>query len=283
MKRIAVSVFMCLALVLAIGKVCAEETWKLLPDLPPMPGAKQSGYAPVNGIQLYYAIYGDGPPLIMLHGGLANSEYFANQIPVFAEDYTVIVMDSRGHGRSSRDAQPYSYSLMASDVAALMDYLKIPKASVVGWSDGGIIGLEMAMNYPDRVDKLFAFAANTNVAGLKPNIDKDPVFSKYIERAGKDYARLSKTPAEYETFVNQISRMWATQPDYKPEQLAKIKARVAISDGEYDEAIRPEHSVEMAKAVPGAKLVILPGVSHFAFLQDPQLFNRAVLGFLHRK
>jgi pimeloyl-ACP methyl ester carboxylesterase len=77
--------------------------------------------------------------------------------------------------------------------------------------------------------------------------------------------------------------MWTTQPDYKPEQLAKIKSRVAISDGEYDEAIRPEHSVEMAKAIPGAKLVILPGVSHFAFLQDPQLFNRAVLGFLHRK
>ena len=283
MKRIVVSVLMCLALVLVNGKVGAEQLWKLLPDLPPMPEAKQSGYAPVNGIQLYYAIYGDGPPLIMLHGGLANSEYFAKQIPVFAEDYTVVVMDSRGHGRSSRDAQPYSYSLMASDVVALMDYLKITKASIVGWSDGGIIGLEMAMSYPDRVDKLFAFAANTNVAGLKPNIDKNPVFSKYIERAGKDYSRLSKTPTEYETFVNQISRMWATQPDYKPEQLAKIKARVAISDGEYDEAIRPEHSVEMAKAIPGAKLVILPGVSHFAFLQDPQLFNRAVLGFLHRK
>jgi pimeloyl-ACP methyl ester carboxylesterase len=283
MKRIVVSVLMCLALVLANGKVGAEQIWKLLPDLPSMPQAKQSGYAPVNGIQLYYAIYGDGPPLIMLHGGLANSEYFANQIPVFAEDYTVVVMDSRGHGRSSRDAQPYSYGLMASDVVALMDYLKIPKASIVGWSDGAIIGLEMAMSYPDRVDKLFAFAANTNVAGLKPNIDKDPVFSKYIERAGNDYSRLSKTPTEYESFVNQISRMWATQPDYKPEQLAKIKARVAISDGEYDEAIRPEHSVEMAKAIPGAKLVILPGVSHFAFLQDPQLFNRAVLGFLHRK
>lgn len=258
----------------------AEELWQQLPALTPLPEAKQSGYAPVNGIELYYAIYGEGPPLIMLHGGLANTEYFGNQIPVFAKQYTVIAVDSRGHGRSSRDAKPYSYGLMASDVVALMDYLKIPKASIVGWSDGGIIGLDIAMNHPDRLDKLFAFGANTNVAGLKPNIDKDPVFSKYIENAGKDYARLSKTPTEYESFVKQISEMWATQPDYKPEQLAKIKSPVAIADGEHDEAIRQEHDVEMANAIPGAKLIILPGVSHFAFLQNPDMFNKAVLDFL---
>jgi pimeloyl-ACP methyl ester carboxylesterase len=283
MKKIALSFLIGLTLLVTNLRACAEEAWKQLPDLSPMSEAKQSGYAPVNGIEIYYSIYGEGPPLVMLHGGLANSEYFASQIPVFAEDYTVIVMDSRGHGRSTRDARPYSYSLMASDVVATMDYLNIAKASIVGWSDGGIIGLEIAMDYPERIDKLFAFGANTNVAGLKPNIDKDPVFSNYIERAGKEYARLSKTPTEYEAFVNQISQMWATQPDYKPEQLAKIKARVAISDGEHDEAIRPEHNIEMTKAIPGAKLVILPGVSHFAFLQNPALFNIAVLAFLHRK
>jgi pimeloyl-ACP methyl ester carboxylesterase len=283
MRTIAAWVLAYFAITIAGFNATAAETWKQLPDLPPMLKAKESGYAPVNGIDLYYAIYGGGPPLIMLHGGLANGEYFANQIPVFAEDYKVIVVDSRGHGRSTRDNRPFSYSLMASDVAALMDYLKIPKASIVGWSDGGIIGLEMAMSQPERVDKLFAFGTNTNVAGLKPNIDKDPVFSKYIDRAGHDYAKLSKTPTEYSKFVDQISQMWATQPDYKPEQLAKIKARVAIADGEHDEAIRPEHNVEMTKAIPGAKLIILPGVSHFAFLQNPQMFNIAVLGFLHRR
>src|SRR4029078_12734656 len=138
----------------------------------------------------------------------------------------------------------------------------------------------LSRQHPNRLTKLFAFGANTNVAGLKPNIDKDPVVSKYIENAGKDYARLSKTPTEYESFVKQISEMWATQPDYKPEQLAKIKSPVAIADGEHDEAIRQEHDVEMANAIPGAKLVILPGLSHFAMLQDPAAFNRAVLDFL---
>ena len=268
------------AVLFAVLPLRAEDLWKTLPALTPLPAPTESGEAPVNGINIYYAIWGDGSPLILLHGGLGNTEYFGGQVAEFAKQYRVIAMDSRGHGRSSRDADPYSYALMAKDVIALMDYLKIDKASIVGWSDGGIIGLDIAMNYPDRLDRLFAFGANTNVAGLKPNIDKDPIFSKYIENAGKDYERLSKTPKEYNDFVTQIGQMWATQPDYKPEQLAKITAPVAIADGEHDEAIRQEHNVEMSKAIPGAKLVILPGVSHFAMLQDPALFNHAVLEFL---
>jgi pimeloyl-ACP methyl ester carboxylesterase len=106
------------------------------------------------------------------------------------------------------------------------------------------------------------------------------VFNKYIEAAGPEYERLSPTPTEYQAFVEQISQMWATQPDYKPEQLATIKVPVTIADGEHDEAIRQEHNKEMADLIPGAKLNILPGVSHFAMLQKPEEFNAAVLAFL---
>lgn len=265
---------------LAILPLRAEDLWKTLPAPQALPPATESGDTPINGISVHYAVWGDGSPLILLHGGLGNIEYFGGQIAELAKQYRVIAMDSRGHGQSTRNADPYSYGLMAKDVIGLMDHLKIDKASIVGWSDGGIIGLDIAMNHPDRLDRLFAFGANTNVAGLKPNVDKDPTFSKYIEVAGKDYERLSKTPKDYNDFVGAISQMWATQPDYKPEQLAKITASVAIADGEHDEAIRQEHNVEMAKAIPGAKLVILPGVSHFAMLQDPKLFTQAVLEFL---
>jgi len=261
----------------------AAEPWKTLPAPVALPKPDRSGTAPVNDIQMYYAVYGSGEPLIMLHGGLGHSDVWGNQIPVFAQHFKVITADSRGHGRSTRSSQPYSYGLMASDVLALMDYLKIDKASIVGWSDGGIIGIDIAINHPERLNKLFAFGANTNVAGLRPDIDKSAVFNKYIEVAGEDYKRLSKTPDQYDDFVKQISQMWATQPDYKPEQLAKISVPVAIADGEHDEAIRQEHDVEMSKAIPGAKLVILPGVSHFAFLQKPDLFNQAVLDFLLAK
>ncbi|WP_119392067.1 alpha/beta fold hydrolase [Taklimakanibacter lacteus] len=272
--------FIITVLVLAILPARAEELWKTLPAPLPLPPASETGDAPVNGITIHYAVWGDGSPLLLLHGGLGNMEYFGGQVAELAKQYQVIAMDSRGHGQSTRNAEPYSYALMAKDVIGLMDHLQIDKASIVGWSDGGIIGLDIAMNYPDRLDRLFAFGANTNVSGLKPDIDKNPTFAKYIENAGKDYERLSKTPKEYNDFLTQIGQMWATQPNYTPEQLAKITAPVAIADGEHDEAIRQEHNVEMSKAIPGARLVILPGVSHFAMLQDPKAFTQAVLEFL---
>jgi len=258
----------------------AEEVWQTLPPEPPMPAASETGYAPVNGIEMYYAIYGEGPPLLMLHGGLAHSDVWGFQLPEFSKRFKVVCLDSRGHGRSTRTDEPYGYALMAKDVVAAMDHLKIPKASIVGWSDGGIIGIDMGINHADRLDRLYAFGANTNLGGLKPDIDKNPNFLKYIERMGEDYKKLSKTPDQYDAFVAAVSQMWATQPDYKPDQLATIKSPVAISDGEHDEAIRLEHNDEMAKAVPGSKLVILPDVSHFAFWQKPDEFNKAVLDFL---
>ncbi len=272
-----------LALILAVAPAGAAELWQTLPVPPAMPPAAASGEAPVNDIRMYYAVYGDGEgePVILLHGGLGHSDVWGSQVPALvAAGFKVMVADSRGHGRSTRSAQPYGYHLMASDVIASMDFLKIDRASILGWSDGGIIGLDIAMNYPSRLNRLFAFGANTTVAGLRPDIATSAVFNQYIENAGKDYARLSKTPGEYEAFVAQIGEMWATQPDCTPEQLGKIGAAVAIADGEYDEAIRQEHNQEMADAIPGAKLVILPGVSHFAMWQNPPLFNEAAIGFL---
>jgi pimeloyl-ACP methyl ester carboxylesterase len=267
----------------AVSSAQAEEAWQTLPPWPPLPAATETAYAPVNDIQMYYAVYGSGEPLILLHGGLGHSDVWGNQIPALAERFKVIAADSRGHGRSTRSAQPYSYALMASDVVALMDHLKIDKASILGWSDGGIIGIDIAINHPERLDKLFAFGANVNVAGLRADIADSVVFNKYIEVAGDDYARLSKTPTEYDAFVTQISAMWATQPDYKPDQLGKITTPIAIADGEHDEGIRQEHNIEMANAIPGSKLVILKGVSHFAFVQKPDEFNQAVLDFLLAK
>jgi pimeloyl-ACP methyl ester carboxylesterase len=258
----------------------AEDLWMTLPEEPPMPAASDSGLADVNGIKLYYAVYGSGEPLLMLHGGLGHSDVWGAQIPVFAKKYKVIAVDSRGHGRSTRDDHPFGYDLMADDVIALMDKLGIDKASIVGWSDGGIIGLDIAIRHPERLDKLFAFGANYNLSGLKDDIDTNPTFNAYIERAGKDYERLSPTPKDYDDFVQAIAAMWYSEPDFSKELMMGIKSPVAIADGEHDEAIRPEHTKEMAELIPGAKLVILPNVSHFAFWQDPQLFNKAVLDFL---
>jgi pimeloyl-ACP methyl ester carboxylesterase len=258
----------------------AGERWETLPPTPAPIAADREGQAQVNGISVHYAIYGHGSPVIFLHGGLANTDYWGNQVAAVAAHHTVILMDSRGHGRSTRDARPYGYDLMADDVVALMDNLKISRADIVGWSDGAILGIDLAMRHKDRVGKVFAFAANTVTSGLKDGVEKNPTFAAYIERAGNEYAKRSATPKEYNAFVEQISRMWAEQPNWSDAQLKAIDTPVLVVDGDHDEGIKLEHTEYIAATIPHAGLLILPNVSHFAFLQDPRQFNFAILHFL---
>ncbi len=161
-----------------------------------------------------------------------------------------------------------------------MDQLKITKADIVGWSDGGILGIDLAMHHRDRVGKVFAFAANTMTSGVKDGVEKNPTFAAYIERAGRGYQAYSATPKEYGTFVDQISRMWAEQPNWSDAQLGAIDTPILVVDGDHDEAIKREHTEYIVATIPHAGLLILPNTSHFAFLQDPQQFNFAVLHFL---
>jgi pimeloyl-ACP methyl ester carboxylesterase len=262
----------------------AEPQWMTLPPTPTLPQAAQSGLAPVNGIKIWYSTFGPKEtqghePVILLHGGLANSNYWGLLVRALAPKYRVIVMDSRGHGRSTRDDRPYGYDLMASDVTALMDFLKVPKAAVVGWSDGAILGLDIAINHPERLTKLFAFAANSDPSGVA-DIAHSPVFNNFIARAEKEYATLSPTPTEYKAFLAQIGKMWETQPNWTAADLQKITVPTWIVDADHDEAIKRENTEFMAANIPGAGLLLMPEVSHFSFLQDPAQFNADVLHFL---
>ena len=259
----------------------AESPWNVLPPTPSLPKTAHSGYAPVNGIKIWYAVFGHGQPVILLHGGLGNSHYWGNQVPALAKHYQVIVMDSRGHGRSTRNDQPYGYDLMASDVVALMDYLKIQKAAIVGWSDGAILGLDIAIHHPERLTKLFAFAANSDPSGVA-DISKSDVFNAYIARAAKEYEQLSATPTQYKAFLDQIGKMWATQPNFAEAQLRGITTPTWIVDADHDEAIKRENTEYMAKMIPNSGLLLQPEVSHFSFLQDPQQFTNDVLHFLQQ-
>jgi pimeloyl-ACP methyl ester carboxylesterase len=256
-----------------------DEQWLTLPATPTLPKATRSGYAPVNGIKLWYAVFGRGEPLFLLHGGLANSNYWGNQVPALAKHHQVIVMDSRGHGRSYRDKKPFSYHVLASDVVGMMEFLKIKKASIAGWGDGADVGLDLAMRHPDRVTKLFAFASNTDPNALR-DLSHSPVFNAYITRTEKEYERTSPTPGEYIAFLNQIGEMWATGPNFSAGQLESIKVPVWIVDADHEEGVKRENTLFIADHIPGAALLIQAAVSHFSFLQDPRQFNEDLLHFM---
>jgi len=276
--------FLCLlsAYFLLSSAALADMPWTRLPPTPSLPHADRAATAPVNGIQLWYAIFGTGhgSPVLLLHGGLANSDYWGNVVPLLARTHQVIVIDSRGHGRSARDSQPLSYKLMATDAVALLDELNIGKVAVVGWSDGAITGLQMAMQRPERVSRVFAFAANSDPSGVL-DVHANPVFSAFIARAGQEYARLSPTPRDYAGFDAAVEKMWADQPHFSVSQLAGVHVPVWIADGDHDEAIKRTDTDFMAHAIPEAREAILPGVSHFAILQDPDTFTDMVERFLN--
>jgi pimeloyl-ACP methyl ester carboxylesterase len=270
------------ALVIATPAIAQQAPrWMTLPPTPSLPAPPASGTAEVNGAAIWYAMYGSGLPVVLLHGGLANSNYWGGQVPVLAQNYQVIAIDSRGHGRSTHGAQPYGYELMASDVLGVMDKLNIQKAAIVGWSDGAIIGLSLAMNHPDRVARLFAFAANSDPSGVK-DVDKSPVFTEFIARAEKEYEALSATPKGYKQFVEEISAMWAKQPNWTKADLVRIKVPTWIVDGDHDEAIQRANTELMAGTIPGAGLLVQPEVSHFSMLQAPDQFTGDVMRFLER-
>ena len=260
----------------------AAQPWMNLPSFPTLPKPDVSGYAQVNGVKIWYAEFGHGEPVLFLHGGLGWSDCWANQVRYLMPHYRVIVMDSRGHGRSTRDAQPFGYDLMASDVVDLLDHLHIRKVALVGWSDGAIIGLDIAMHHPDRLSKLFAFAANYDTAGVT-DASKSLVVARYLKVAGEKYAQISPTSKGYRQFQTQIEKMWATQPNWTRADLAKITVPTWIVDSDHDEMVTHDQPRTMADWIPNAGLLIEPDVSHFGFVQDSEEFNHDIEQFLQSR
>jgi pimeloyl-ACP methyl ester carboxylesterase len=248
----------------------------------PLPKTNEEGYVENEGARIWYSTYGSGVPVILLHGGLGHSGNWGYQVPALVKNgYRAVLIDSRGHGRSTRDDRPYSYELMASDVLAVMDALQLEKADLAGWSDGACIALVLAAQAPSHVMGVLFFACNMDPSGVKP-FEATSALDRCFSRHMKDYAELSATPERFQDFVDAVSLMQGTQPNYSADDLAKISVPVTIVQSESDEFIRREHAEYLARSIPNAELVILNGVSHFAPLQRPELFNGALLKFVDR-
>jgi pimeloyl-ACP methyl ester carboxylesterase len=247
----------------------------------PLPTPTESGYVSHEGARIWYSSFGSGPAVLLLHGGLGHSGNWGYQVPALLEnDYRVVLIDSRGHGRSTRDSRPYTYELLGSDVLAVLDHLGIEKAAMVGWSDGACTSLILAATAPERVAGVFYFACNMNPSGAKNPFDASSLLDRCISRHAKDYAELSSTPDQFTTFLDAVSLMQRTQPDYSVRDLAAISVPVVIAQAERDEFIKREHAEHLARSIPNARYLFLPGVSHFAPLQKPSQFNAALLSSL---
>jgi len=203
-----------LVLLLVLGAATAEAKprWQELPLPPAMPDSLEHGTVDVTGAHIYYARYGkaDGPPVVLLHGGLGNSDHWSNQVTALADKFAITVIDSRGQGRSTRTKAPVTYDVMASDVLAVMDHLKLERASLVGWSDGGEIAMKIAIAHPERVDKLFIFGVNYDSNGSKPRGSSSATFPAYASKCRADYAKMSATPRAWDSLVDWLLPVWRT-------------------------------------------------------------------------
>jgi len=233
--------------------------------------ASPAAFAEVNGIEMYYRIVGEGSPILLIPGGLSDQHVWDAQLPILARHHTVIVADSRGQGHSTRTEDPITYGLMADDYVALLDFLHIGKVDLVGWSDGGIIGLDIAMRYPERLKSLFAQAANVTPDG----------------NTGYTEARAEGKPIpelrHYESIDKEIHALWANEPNYTDEDLSDIRVRTAIVIGDRDTAITRDHTEFIASQIPGAQLIILPDAGHGVPVENPRLYAHTVLRFIDGK
>ena len=222
-------------------------------------------------IKLHYTEAGSGDPLILLHGNGENGSYFEHQIACFSNQYRVIAVDTRGHGKSPRGNAPFTIRQFAEDLQCLMDQLQIDRANLLGFSDGGNIALVFALNYPERVEKLILNGENLESKGVKWTVQL-PIEIGY--RIAKLFAKKS---AEALRNAEMLGLM-VNDPNLRPEELSAIQAKTLVIAGTKD-MIRHDHTELIAKSIPGAQLLFIEG-DHFIANKCPEEFNRAISAFL---
>ncbi|PBQ34908.1 alpha/beta hydrolase [Sphingobacteriaceae bacterium] len=228
------------------------------------------GYAPVNGIQMYYEIHGSGKPLVLIHGGGSTIETsFSKLIPFFAKTRKVIAVELQAHGHTGDRDAPESFEQDADDVAALLDYLKIRQADVLGFSNGGSTTLQMAMRHPELVTKIIPISAIYKREGMQAffwGFMEKGTF-KDLPQVYKDaYSKINPDPEKLmNMYTKDRNRMLAFK-DWNEEDVKTIKAPVLLIVGDKD-VVRPEHAFEIAKLLPQARVAIVPG-AHGDFIGE---------------
>lgn len=243
----------------------------------------ESGYAPVNGLQMYYEIHGSGEPLVLLHGAYATIDLWGPILTELAKNHQVIAVELQGHGHTADiDDRPFSYEQFADDVAGLMDHLGIAHADIVGHSMGGSTGLQVAIRHPEHVRKLVALSAYSRldayypevlagIAQITPEVFAGSIFDEA-------YRRNAPNPDNFPRLVEKLVEFDGTDFAWPAEDFQSITAPVQFIQGDSD-VMRPEHAVEMFRLVgggvpgdmaglPASQLAILPGTTHVTIVTE---------------
>jgi pimeloyl-ACP methyl ester carboxylesterase len=257
---------------------------RLVPLLSALPVLAE--YAQVNGVKMYYEIHGQGRPVVLLHGGMNSIQTsFAKQIAVFAQHHRVIAIDQMGHGRTPDVAgRALSYEGMSEDTAALLVYLGVRNADLVGWSDGGQIALRLAFTHPELVRRVVASGVGL---GATPEMAKEfstADMSNWFPAGRVEYARVSPDgPAHWSVYVEKARAMWSRSTwGFSESDLAKIDRPVLIAAGDRD-AVNLDGTLRIFHVIPKARLCILPGTGHGTFQDRAEWLNPIVLDFLDRE
>jgi pimeloyl-ACP methyl ester carboxylesterase len=243
-------------------------------------------YVDLGGIKTWYDRAGTGDPLVLMHGGLCTNDTWGAQMPALSEHFEVFAPERRGHGHTPDVDGPLRYSDMADDTIAFLDTVVQGPAHLVGWSDGGIVGLLVAVARPDLVRKLVAISANARpaavagvpeaeaMAGVEPDDPSMEMFRSLHAASSPDGPE--HWPVFFEKFFAMVG---SAEPEITPEQLAGITAPTLVVSGD-DDMITLEHTVEIYRAIPGSELAVVPGTSHALVFEKPDVLNRLVLDFL---
>ena len=234
---------------------------------------KHGKYLEHRGFKMYYEVYGHGAPLLMIHGNDGSIKSLENQIPYFSKKYQVIIADSRAQGKSIDNNDSLSYEMMTDDLNALLDVLHIDSCNVIGWSDGGVEGLLLAIRHPKKVKKL---------AVTGSNLIPDPILSTdpwVVENEFNYIKSLKKLPATNENKrLLKLHTLLVVAPHISHEALNKIECPTLVIGGDQD-VIMPRHTLEIAENIKKSNLWILPNSGHSTPVAYKHLFNQTVYTF----
>lgn len=278
MKVTTAAIAALLMTVLSTGTVSTTER----------PPQAKSGYAPVNGLRMYYEIHGaaigDQPPLVLLHGGGSTIETsFGKVLPLLARTRQVIAFEQQGHGHTADIVdRPYSFEQSADDAAALLRYLKVGKADFFGYSNGGNIALQIAIRHPGLAHKLIVASAMFKRDGLYPEFWESmnhATLDSMPSELREAYLSVAPHPEQLPTFHDKCVKRMLEFKDWLAEDLRSIEAHtmVMVADGDI---VRPEHAVEMFRLLPHARLAVLPGTDHMTLVQRAEWQGSMIEEFL---